>query len=292
MTNRNKNQTADLKYREMEDFKKWRTSVINYFNDLCLKVQTSPSKENNKLVKSIQNVPKCLAHLTRKMCQCEDCVPSSLENEFEPKCVIFDLRDLALHRKHLYCDYLGLKIVNGLLLSPIHSSYNLNTKEEIYKKIDTLCYNKNYNLNKLQCAFYDLKETCKDEFDCYNFILNKKLPTNCTNLKFNEQIKEMEDDIGLDKINFNFFKDNPSQTEKNITSPFNESVVSNNITSNNNTIGIENSSPALSPSLVIRVLSLSLFSLQIFRFCKNGNYNLMFSVLGLLILAASAISCL
>lgn len=181
------------KENELHDFGKWRDDTLSHANMLC---QTLPPEflfKNPAIHNQIKNMPKCLKHLTEKICKCDkDCTNHIMENfSPDPKCFLFDISDLENDDKYIDCRFLNKYIVDSKFVGQL-TDYNYATvKHNIYNEVSKLC-NSDKETFDLICSAYELRDYCRNNVNCYKFVLNKDKIDNCKNISFPDSLKDIE----------------------------------------------------------------------------------------------------
>lgn len=205
MNSENKNtelikQTSDDEMKELLD---WRNSAIDYYTHLCANLRNLNPETLSKLENTFKNVPKCLEHINRYKCKCdEECMEGPLKlPEFSQECPFFNLVD---DNNYVDCSFLGKEF---LLLNSDVKSYFESLSSDIYDEITKICYNEKISPSKLYFQAYLLRDMCKNKQECIDFYLNKQEPILCYYTDYLRDIRKFKEILGLNSFKDDFIRD-------------------------------------------------------------------------------------
>lgn len=182
------------KYYTKKDFENWRDDQIGYYNQLCKYNYLGIISDDFMYYYNLRMVPRCLVHLTKRMCNCEnDCIILSMRRRiFDPICKFYDLKNLYLHDRYIDCSFLNKRLPPD---DSIHKYFNklpMNSSNILYDGINSICKGDEEVFNKLQCTIYDIRFNCQYSEECYQFVYNQNAPSNCVNPEFENNMYELE----------------------------------------------------------------------------------------------------
>lgn len=194
--------SLDNKENNLKEFEAWRNQKINHFNEDTENADLN-KVQSETYRKFLDEFPKCMVQMTKQMCNCDqDCLGESFRNIYINTVGLnLDRSNLYLSTKHVDCDSHDKKIFDGKMYNLYELSAPLSKiTEDIQDQIISLCGNENESLNKLQCKAYELKDFCKEDYNCYKQSLLFSIPENCSNTELTKQLKDMESSIGFPEL--------------------------------------------------------------------------------------------
>ncbi|KAK6090279.1 hypothetical protein P3W45_000636 [Vairimorpha bombi] len=187
------NQEQNKKFVEFEE---WRNEELFKANEKCFYFESMSVYDQPSASALIKKVPKCLIHLTRKMCNCSrSCVNKSFMKSIISGCESFDRVNLWYDDNFHECEFLGKKVIGNELV-PVET-YNklLVTIENIKQGIPELC-DSSEKFESLLCDIYEYRDSCKGLSSCMNFFFNEFSTKYCKNEDYSIQIEEFERILG------------------------------------------------------------------------------------------------
>lgn len=172
-----------------KQFFRWRDILIKEYTEVCKFVDKLDQEDQTRLKKNLKDLPKCLVHFTRKVCNCDRvCVAEKFSiTSFDHTCEYHDLENLYLDDTYRDCSFLKYKVVDGNIVMNNATISYYDLRDALYFDINKLCFDKN-QLNALQCSAYDLRDECKDKKYCISFLMNKEVKKDCSNNEYREQL--------------------------------------------------------------------------------------------------------
>lgn len=182
---------------EFHEFEQWRNDVLEASAENCTKLYQLDSNVKTKEIELVEKVPKCLVHLTRKMCKCDqECISESFVNSYlDHSCRTYDRENLWYDTTYKDCDYLGKRVEDGKLLPVDVYNSMISIMKDINSGITNLC-DSNSNFENLLCKSYDLRDICRNNTKCMGFSIKDVPKKYCKNGLYEDQMDEIERILG------------------------------------------------------------------------------------------------
>lgn len=190
--------SIDDEEKRLHEFEEWRTMHLDFSATKCNDLEKLDIYTGEQTSDSISKLPKCLVHMTRKMCNCDQpCIGRSFaRGKIDTTCNSYDLKNIWFDDNYRNCYFLDATVKDGRFIKS--DAYNMVERDGIkfMKGIYDLCVNKEI-FKTLLCKAYELRDECKDEANCLHFYLKKLLERTCSNTEFDDQLAELERILGF-----------------------------------------------------------------------------------------------
>jgi hypothetical protein len=177
----------------MDTFIKWRNHNLNTMSKTCKMVGLFNMQGGDEIKHQIKIFPKCMVHLTKKMCKCDPkCISETFYGfNLDEKCLLFDLENVYTEDKYIEgCEKYDFWPINGKMVNR-RVGRNVNeAKEEFYKAFNELCYDTT-KVNETKSSAYELCDECCNSAECLLNTLDQGFKTNCTNEEYINQVSEI-----------------------------------------------------------------------------------------------------
>lgn len=201
--------SSDKSYKnDIPQFLEWRNNTVIYYTNLCKNLKPLNSYQATKLIVTLKNLPKCIKHLSRYKCRCdEECLESSLkELEYSKECSYFDTEINADidDDEYVDCRFLDDKLLYSDI---VLQSYFKRLRSDLYDKITEICDYMDLQPKFLYCQAYFVRDMCENKIDCIEFYLNEKNPIFCYYTDYLQHINNLNKILGLSLFKSDFISD-------------------------------------------------------------------------------------
>ncbi|KAK6090250.1 hypothetical protein P3W45_000798 [Vairimorpha bombi] len=186
------------------EFKKWRDDSLKTIKNICKMFEETKLGKNRDFANFLKKFPRCMVQFTREMCKCNQyCVADSfLSIKIDYICHGLKTDDLFLSQKHFICNDYAKRVSDGKMFkyNDFHSDFSLTFRIE--HALAKLCDDDEQEYyNHLKCAIYELKEECENDPYCFKTFIQPTLEKDCRNRYYIDQIKDIEESVGLNELN-------------------------------------------------------------------------------------------
>lgn len=171
--------------------------------DFCKTTTGIPYNNHVQIEKEIRMLPKCMMHLTRKLCNCDSkCVTEISENfEFDDRCPLFDLENVETDDSYIeLCKKYDLVPENGKMVQYVSNHNKDQNLNEFQIKINELC-DDSTKLSDTQCIAYKLRDISDNDPNYLFTAIYNTTRKDCDNEEYFEQVGDIYQTLGflLDK---------------------------------------------------------------------------------------------
>lgn len=178
---------------EIKDFKRWRNYTLQKAVKNCKSMSAKTLNDNPELIQAIVYTPKCLIKYTKYLCESEKkCYKNLLADlKFDNDCFLFDLNNLYADSNYVDCNFLDRNIVNSRFVGK-NVEYDIySIRHNIYNELNSIIKGTG-SKNKLLYNLYCIRDVCRNDINCLKTFLNRDRICNCQNIKFPDNLKEIE----------------------------------------------------------------------------------------------------
>lgn len=198
------------KLEDLQTFIDWRNRNVDRMLGFCQILKNINNQGTNAIVQQIEILPKCMMHLTKKICKCDKkCVSDSFKDyKFDENCSLFDLQNIDTDDKYIEkCKVYDHRPENGKMIKRVVGKNINETAEQFLNKFDELCDDNN-KFDEVQCDAYDLRDECLNDKQCIQESINFVKKSNCTNDEYDKQVEEITRIFDLNILPGNNMSDN------------------------------------------------------------------------------------
>lgn len=170
------------------EFETWRKFELDIATRNCLKHEEGKLIETTYSLDYIKKAPKCLVHLTRRACKCnQDCIGISfLKSPINSTCKTFDTTLIWYDDKYRDCKFLDYTLKDGNLTAIEEIDHDKELSDKISEGIEKLCLSSDGYLGLIYDA-YELRDKCENKLECIEKFLYIIPTDTCENESFKEQ---------------------------------------------------------------------------------------------------------